>query len=476
MAEVRAYMAAHPESELHRRGKMFGVLVCEEGNHLVTLRAFSAMLDGSYHHAGFVPPVYEADGIIGTSREDSRDKQREIFRSYRFLSAKGEEKDLLQIFRSEPRILSVEEYFGPSSGNRPSPSPLLGKTESKENGQSEVMPPSGAGECCAPKLLQEAYLRSLRPLCMAEFWMGAAPKDELRIEGQYYGACSGKCRPILRHMLAGIAVEADPVYSAGRELAEKVEIVYEDEEIIVVNKPAGLLSVPGKDGQYSLLEYLTSNSDSGLTSSSDRAPSPIFPVHRLDQDTSGLIVFAKTQEAAVTLQRYFLRRDIHKLYLAELEPSQQLNVAQQPLNVAQRQLNGSTTATKPSSGLISLPLLPNPFDRPRQMVNHEHGKPAITRYRITDRKGPHGGNIVELYPETGRTHQLRVHCAHPDGLGCPIYGDRLYGSARPAGLVQSVCPDGITQVPSRLMLHAAELTLVHPNPAKGTMTFHAKFL
>lgn len=468
MAEVRAYMAAHPESELHRRGKMFGVLVCEEGNHLVTLRAFSAMLDGSYHHEGFVPPVYEADGVIGTSREDSRDKQRKIFRSYRFLSAKGEEKDLLQIFRSEPRILSVEEYF------RPSPSPFLKRTGSnmKEDGQPEVMPPSGAGECCAPKLLQEAYLRGLHPLCMAEFWMGAAPKDELRIEGQYYGACSGKCRPILRHMLDGMEVEADPVYSAGRELAEKVEIVYEDEEIIVVNKPAGLLSVPGKDGQYSLLEYLTSRSPQdgspmGVTSNSDSDRQPVFPVHRLDQDTSGLIVFAKTQEAAVTLQRYFLRRDIHKLYLAELEPSQQLNVAQQPLNVAQRQLNGSAAAIKPSSGLISLPLLPNPFDRPRQMVNHEHGKPAITRYRITDRKGPHGGNIVELYPETGRTHQLRVHCAHPDGLGCPIYGDRLYGSAR---------PDGITQVPSRLMLHAAELTLVHPNPAKGTMTFQARFM
>lgn len=456
MAEVRAYMAAHPESELHRRGKMFGVLVCEEEGHLVTLWAFSAMLDGSYHHAGFVPPVYEADGVIGTSREDSRDKQREIFRSYRFLSAKGEEKDLLQIFRSEPRILSVEEYFRPSSGS------LLGRTGSNEDGQSEVMPPSGAGECCAPKLLQEAYLRGLHPLCIAEFWMGAAPKDELRIEGQYYGACSGKCRPILRHMLDGMEVEVDPVYSAGRELAEKVEIVYEDEEIIVVNKPAGLLSVPGKDGQYSLLEYLTSRSND----------IPVFPVHRLDQDTSGLIVFAKTQEAAVTLQRYFLRRDIHKLYLAELEP---LNVAEKQINLAEQQTNGSpAAAAQPSEGLISLPLLPNPFDRPRQMVNHEHGKPAITRYHITNRKGPHGGNIVELYPETGRTHQLRVHCAHPGGLGCPIYGDRLYGSAKctPGGLVQSTeC-----QTPSRLMLHAAELTLVHPNPAKGTMTFQAKFL
>lgn len=428
MEDVRAYMHAHPQSELHRRGKMFGVLVAvrkredySEHNDIVVLRAFSAMLDGSYYHPGFIEPVYDAAGIVGLNREDSREKQRQLFANTFLYNARGEKKSLLDIFRDTPPILSVEDYFSPHESRSASRQPL---------------PPSGAGECCAPKLLQAAYLQGLHPLCIAEFWMGAAPKDELRIEGRFYPACSGKCRPILSFTLQGLDVAPDPVYSAGQELAKKSEILYEDDYLIAVNKPAGLLSVPGKEGQYSLLEYLSSHSDSGPTSSSPQdGPTSVFPVHRLDQDTSGVILFAKSREVATQLQQVFLRRDIHKKYIAELTP----------LNLAIQQLNGSLAAAKPSTGVISLPLLANPLDRPRQMVNFEHGKTAITHYRLTAEKGPHGGPLVELFPETGRTHQLRVHCAHPDGLGLPIYGDRLYG-----------------QEAERLMLHAAEIRFPHP--------------
>lgn len=432
MAEVREYMQTHPESELHRRGKMFGVLVVRNNDNdnddenLYYLKAFSAMLDGTYHHEGFVPPVYEcrmdSEDCIGHSREESQLKQQAIFRRFRFLNVRGEEKDLITLFEDVPPILSVEDYF---SQNR------TAGTAPKKN-----LPPSGAGECCAPKLLQAAFLQGLVPVCIAEFWMGASPKDELRVEGHYYPACSGKCRPILRHVLEGMEIdESEDENRDYRLLATQTEVLYEDEYLIAVNKPSGLLSVPGKDGQYSLLEYLTSNSDSGLTSNSDCGLRSVFPVHRLDQDTSGVIVFAKTQEVATALQQLFLRRDIHKVYEAELEPVQRMSCMMME-----------------QDGTIELPLLANPLDRPRQMVNHQHGKVAITHYHMTGATGPHGGAMVELRPETGRTHQLRVHCAHIEGLGVPIYGDRLYGSL----------PLSTSASTSRLMLHAREIAFPHP--------------
>lgn len=432
MDEVRAYMAAHPSSELHRRGKMFGVLVVDSEQGQSYLKAFSAMLDGSYEHPGFVPPVYACDiydeACRGTDADDSRRKQQWIFSQYRFLNALGEEKNLIDIFRDVPPVLSMEEYFAPTMRPR--------------RASDLVRIPSGAGECCAPKLLQEAFRLGLRPVCLAEFWMGAAPQDELRIEGQFYPACSGKCRPILSHMLSGLEVAPSEEWTDAAALAEKTTILYEDDYLLALNKPSGLLSVPGKDGKYSLLEYLTSHQPEG------RSPLTFYPVHRLDQDTSGILIVAKQAEVAKQLQSLFLRRDIHKLYWAELEPesSRQLVVGQQ--------------------GTISLPLLPNPMDRPRQMVNHEHGKPAITHYQVSDQLGPHGGRVVFLRPETGRTHQLRVHCAHPQGLAAPIYGDRLYGSPLSAN---SASPD------SRLMLHAAQITF--PHPVSGTLlTIDAPFV
>lgn len=377
LAHMRRYMAAHPESELHRRGKMFGVLLTDKQ----PLWAFSGVLDGSYHHEGFVAPIYEIHprDIIGTDRENSRQKQEWLFHQYRVRNGLGEEKDLVEIFENETQLRGMETKV-----------------------------PSGAGECCAPKLLQAAFTQGLQPVCMAELWIGASPKDEVRIEGQYYPACLAKCRPILRHMLAGMEVEENPLLKLGRTLAQATRILYEDEAMWVVVKPSGLLSVAGKDGQYSLTDRLGSNAR---------------PAHRLDQDTSGILLVAKTEAAYKELQRQFFAHEVEKMYVAELraEPT--------------------CCAAAEGEGVIELPLIANPLDRPRQMVDWQHGKRAVTRWkRITTR-------IVHLYPETGRTHQLRVHCAHPEGLGMPIWGDRLYGYN-----------DG----KSRLHLHAAEIRFTHP--------------
>ncbi|MBR6065766.1 MAG: RluA family pseudouridine synthase [Paludibacteraceae bacterium] len=402
--KVHGYMCEHPESELHRQGKMFGVLMVERSDVRTQysddyLAAFSAKLDGSYHHEGFVPPVYEmTTPPVGTSKEESKRLQRLLFAQYNFINGKGESKNLLDIFADEKPILSPEEWF--DTGER-----------SKVKG--ERTPPSGAGECCAPKLLQYALTHGLKPIALAEFWVGAPSRTELRKEGCFYAPCSGKCVPILRHMLQGLEVEVKGERSKeegekSKAKGERIQVIYEDNYLMVVNKPAGLLSVPGKSDEPSVESYLQAKA-----------------VHRLDQDTSGLLVLAKTPEVYKTLQAYFQRRDILKRYEAVVKPS---DISHQMSD----------------EGMISLPLLPDPYDRPRQMVNIEHGKVAITRYVVREQRAD-GTCLVDFYPLTGRTHQLRVHAAHPDGLNAPIVGDRLYGS--PA---------------ERLMLHAAEITFLHP--------------
>ena len=394
--KVHAYMRAKPDSELHKQGKMFGVLVYRGYGLQVTgyryLAAFSAKLDGSYYHEGFVPPVYEmTTAPIGTSKAESQRLQRLLFANYNFVNGKGESKNLLEIFADEKPIVPLEEWV--NKGKR-----------LEEKG--ERLPPSGAGECCAPKLLQYALKHGLKPVALAEFWIGAPSKTEIRREGVFYAPCSGKCVPILRHMLKGVDIKV--IGERLKVIVQKPEVVYEDEYLIVVNKPAGLLSVPGK-GDETSAESITGAK----------------AVHRLDQDTSGLLVLAKTPEVYKTLQAYFQRRDILKRYEAVCK-GERLEV------VGERE------------GIISLPLLPNPYDRPRQMVNYEHGKPAITRYQIREQRSD-GSLFVDFYPLTGRTHQLRVHAAHPEGLNAPIVGDRLYGIAG-----------------ERLLLHAAEIRFVHP--------------
>ena len=406
IAKVHDYMRLHPESELHRQGKMFGVLIYDVtsndqspiGNDQSYLAAFSAMLDGSYHHEGFVPPVYEAvQPPVGTSREESQRLQRLLFANYRFTNLQGETSNLLEIFANEKPILSPEEYFSKSRIENHQ-SPITNPTS---------LPPSGAGECCAPKLLNYALSHGMKPIALAEFWVGAPSRTEVRQEGTFYAPCSGRCKPILKWILGA---ESSRILSTS---SAPIDILYEDEWLMVVNKPAGILSVPGKTDEPSVVELL-------------QRPS-LQPVHRLDQDTGGLLVLAKTPEIYKTLQAYFQRRDVFKRYEAILCPNQNSQI------------------TNHKSQIISLPLLPNPYDRPRQMVNIEHGKPAITRYEVRELR-PDGTVLVDFFPLTGRTHQLRIHAAHPDGLNAPILGDRLYGSTSA----------------NRLCLHAAEILFVHP--------------
>ena len=285
--------------------------------------------------------------------------QQWLFRQFTFLNARGEEKSLLELF-------------------------------------APAIPPSGAGECCAPRLLQAAYKEGLQPLCMAEFWVGASPKDEVRHDGHYYPACRSKCRPILHHMLEGLDVEPNPLLANQEKLLAQLHIIYNNKEMAVVSKPAGMLSVPGKDD--------LPNVQDAIKSAIPSAKGPLI-VHRLDMDTSGLMLVALTEAKYHQLQDLFLHRRIHKVYHALLE--REMPVGQE--------------------GDINLPLRPDIDDRPRQLVDREHGKPAETHYKVLANKDGHA--LLELRPITGRTHQLRVHCAHPLGLDNPIVGDRLYGKA-----------------------------------------------
>ena len=272
-------------------------------------------------------------------------------------------------------------------------------------------PPSGAGECCAPKLLQYAYVMGLTPVCMAEFWKGESPKKEIRKDSYFYPACQGKCGPILNYMLQGLKIEKNPRVNI-KPL--KIEIIYEDADIVVINKPSGLLSVPGKvnvDSVYSQLKEKKGGKD-------------IFMVHRLDQDTSGLMVVAMTQEAYLGLQRQFVEHKVKKKYVALLQ------------NIIPERI--------PKKGIIQLPLSPDYMNRPMQKVDIANGKIAVTQYEVVGDDGA-GHSRIWLYPKTGRTHQLRVHCSHKDGLDNPILGDPLYGFRN-----------------RRLFLHAELLSFLHP--------------
>ena len=405
-------------------------------------------------------------------KQMSDELQRWLFSAYRMLNAKGEERDLIDIFR---------EY-------------------------THAMPPAGAGDCCAPKLLQYAYLHRLRPVCMAEFWWGESPASEIRHHLHYYPACRSKCLPILTHMLKGLDVAPNPL-AQKRHTAEP-RVLYADEYIMVVDKPAGMLSVPGKaesvrsefsdSANISVEEYfanlqLPTNSqftteqftigeadNSKLKTQNSKF---LKAAHRLDMDTSGLLVLARTEQAYVELQRQFASRETVKRYEAVLSgvpkhivggygipavaianSCSHLYFYGQGLRQECRSLLRlepfAIQFAKYSSGCISLPLIADINDRPRQRVDMEHGKPALTLYNIvevravdantavayTTKKVDKGRTLVHLYPKTGRTHQLRVHCAHPLGLACPILGDPLYGIERA----------------DRMYLHAAELTFRHP--------------
>ena len=339
-----------------------------------------------------------------------------------------------------------------------------------------IVPPGGTGECAAPKLLEYAYCNGLTPIAMGEFWYGKSPQTAVRTHGHFYPSCTSKCGPLLRFMLEGQDLTSGLYIDRIRE-TEKPIIVFEDDAIVVVEKPSGMPSVPGLDGRTSLLELLSATSSercSPVTSSerqhhtvmsSERSESRhLHPVHRLDMDTSGIMVFAKTPEAAVHLRRQFEEHSVRKTYMARVSgaPSQSAEASgtTPPTSwVPPPAARGVARSQKPPqtgtsrSGHIELPLSADYDERPRQKVDFKQGKATHTEYRIVS-ENPDGTADLLLYPHTGRTHQLRVHCAHTLGLGRPILGDLLYGA--------HCVKDNSYQAASRLCLHALSITFRHP--------------
>lgn len=334
--------------------------------------------------------------------------QQWLFSQFRMQNHEGESKDLLEIFRDA----ALRDY--PQATIATSRIAAL-----------KMVPPAGSGECCEPKLLQYAYSLGYKPLQMAMFWWGESPKEEIRHHLHFYPACNGKCKPILQWMLPASTFEPAAV---DLSLYNKVETLYEDREIAVIHKPEGLLSVPGKDAAQPSVYAL-------MRSKYPEATGPLI-VHRLDMSTSGVMMIAKTEFAYHRLQKAFLNHQIQKKYVAII--------------------SGKVI---PEKGIISLPLMPDYLDRPRQIVDHEQGKEAITEYEVLEPVDDTHLRIA-LYPKTGRTHQLRVHCAHQEGLNAPILGDPLYGNEKAA----------------RLHLHAEEITFEHPLTGKKmTITRKADF-
>ena len=334
--------------------------------------------------------------------------QQWLFSQFRMQNHEGESKDLLEIFRDA----ALRDY--PQATIATSRIAAL-----------KMVPPAGSGECCEPKLLQYAYSLGYKPLQMAMFWWGESPKEEIRHHLHFYPACNGKCKPILQWMLPASTFEPAAV---DLSLYNKVETLYEDREIAVIHKPEGLLSVPGKDAAQPSVYAL-------MRSKYPEASGPLI-VHRLDMSTSGVMMIAKTEFAYHRLQKAFLNHQIQKKYVAII--------------------SGKDI---PEKGIISLPLMPDYLDRPRQIIDHELGKEAITEYEVLEPVDDFHLRIA-LYPKTGRTHQLRVHCAHQEGLNAPILGDPLYGNEKAA----------------RLHLHAEEITFEHPLTGKKmTITRKADF-
>jgi len=357
----------------------------------------------------------EIDALKSKRKRLSTKLQKKLFKQYRLLNSAGVEKDLIELFENAPYPI----------------------------------PPAGTGDCAAPKLLQYAFRQNMKPLAMAEFWWGRAPKSEIRLHKNFYGACSGKCQPILVHMLEGMPIDDNPLLVNPAE-GKALEIVYQDDDIVVVNKPSEFLSVPGKNIEDSV--YLRIKQQFPKATGS-------YIVHRLDMSTSGVMVLALTKRAQKNIQQQFISRTIKKRYVALLEGKVEGKV--------EEKIEGDIeNAQRTNQGEINLPLRGDFEDRPRQLVCFEQGKQARTFWEVIDTVD--GKAKLYLYPETGRTHQLRVHCAHPQGLNMPILGDDLYGSKKYG--CNSHGSNSGNKKSQRLHLHAQVLTLRHPI-SKEVMTF-----
>lgn len=473
-----------------KEGKMFGVLIVRSPQGKIGfLAAFSGLLAGSYHHPYFVPPIYdlqqpddffkkeeatisllnkqitalendpayinalkkkEESKLAGEQAIQASKQALKIRKQIRQEARKNEADTVLtlrlnkesqfekaehkrleakwkQRIKEQEQVLArMQQTIQQLKQERKQRSNTLQKqifdafvllnAKGEQRNLNELfqhtaqrIPPAGAGECAAPKLLQHAFLHNFQPLAMAEFWWGGSPTNALRQHGMYYPACTGKCGPILTYMLQGLSVEPDPMSNRERQ---HIQIVYEDAWIVIINKPSGLLSVPGKDpsadSAYQQLKELY-----------PQAEGPLL-VHRLDMDTSGLLLAAKDLDSYRFLQAQFADHTIRKRYTALLAGNLPI-----------------------SEGIIDLPICPDLTDRPRQQVNFQKGKVSQTRFSVLGHNS--SATKVAFYPLTGRTHQLRLHAAHPQGLHTPILGDALYG-----------------QPAERLYLHAAEITFIHP--------------
>jgi tRNA pseudouridine32 synthase/23S rRNA pseudouridine746 synthase len=490
--ELIAQLGGRPGLDAPGGGKMFGVLVvAAPDGRIGYLRAFSGMLDGAWHVDGFVPPLFDAaardaiwpagqralrdlelelrelvaspahaairvahaavvarhaaeQGALRARHRDQRDHRRaaralasdpaahhaldqasrgdtaerrrldaahaaelaEV--AARRTAADGERARLERLRADESRALmtQVHDSYAITSA-RGEHRPLRALFAPGE-------PPAGAGDCAGPKLLGHAYRTGLRPVALAELWWGAPPISGGRSAGQFYPSCRGKCGPILPFMLDGLPHDPAPEFGAAAVAAADPAVVFEDAWLVVVDKPCGLLSVPGRSGGLA---------DSVVTRLRQRYPAATV-VHRLDLDTSGLLIAAKDAATHAALQRAFAHREIDKRYAAWLD------------GVVAR-----------DAGTCELALRVDLDDRPRQIYDPVHGKPAVTEWRVVDRTSER--TRVALIPRTGRTHQLRVHAAHPLGLGAPIVGDRLYGRGA-----------------ARLALHAEALAFTHPHTAR----------
>lgn len=479
-------------------GKMFGVLVVQDHTGKIGyLSAFSGKLGNQNHHPGFVPPVFdilEEQGFFKLGEKelnelnekiDAIENSNEFITSVHFFEKQKldseekikqfkswlkTEKQKRDQLRSEKQAILSEEEFEKftqtlnkeSIGQQLAFKNLkkkftqeLAELEEKIVGELLVLkdirakksaqlqqaifkeytflnsnkenkslldifqntvfktPPAGAGECAAPKLFQYAFLNNLKPLCMAEFWWGMSPDSEIRLHKQFYPACRGKCEPILAHMLKSIPIAENPMLKQAEVM--ELEIVYEDEWLLLVNKPSEFLSVPGKELTDSVLERMKKMFPT--------ATGPLL-VHRLDMSTSGLLLVAKTENIYKQLQSQFIQRKVKKTYVALLDG-----------------------VVNENEGAINLPLRVDLDDRPKQMVCYEHGKNALTEFKVVEITK--NKTRIEFNPITGRTHQLRVHAAHHLGLNCPIIGDDLYGTKS-----------------DRLHLHAARIEFTHPQTKK----------
>ncbi len=399
-------------------GKMFGVLVVQAPDgSLGYLRAFSGMLQGAWDVPGWSPPVFDrhardavwvaGDAEMRGLAADRAALERELSDGDAVTALRA--LDDARSARSRQLLPLIQDTYHLTNA--------LGEVRPLREVFAPTLPPGGAGDCAAPKLMAEAYRRQLRPLALAEVWFGAPPRSGDRRSGSFYPACHGKCGPILAHMLRGLPADAPPVFGASPIDASEPIVLHEDAHLLVVHKPAGLLSVPGRSGQ--LQDCVASRLRARYPDATGQ-----MVVHRLDLDTSGLLLAAKDAPTFSSLQRLFSLRAVTKRYVAVVDGD-----------------------VRSDAGLIELPLRTDIDDRPRQIHDPVHGKPAVTSWQVLERHDRR--TRLALTPHTGRTHQLRVHCAHPQGLDAPISGDRLYGR---------VAPDH----GERLLLHAEHLSFVHP--------------